>query len=278
MKPLHLLLLHGLAGGPEDWCAVLPHLPGARAVTPRIDYPAAAAKGLEALAAAIFRALPPWFDAARGLVAGNSLGASLALVLGSRFRRLVLVAPHLATGQGRLDRGEQTVHRELGRVFSDPSRLQALQVRGYEALWRRASGSRQGLRQLRQLKRGIAAFPFEQHLGYQTQKTLLICGRDDGLTPLPQALELARRHPGLRLEVLERCGHAVPLERPRALAALLSGCGERLHPAGLQAEHGCLRRRAAGLMSGLPGGVAAGPDSVGQGRGIALDGARLCPA
>lgn len=45
--------------------------------------------------------------------------------------------------------------------------------------------------------------------------TLVLCGRDDQLTPLDRHQEIAGAIAGARLHVLERCGHMSTLERPR---------------------------------------------------------------
>jgi len=218
---MHLLLLHGLAGAPEDWCATVSHLPGARALTPRLNYLSMCTGGLPVMAKALLHSLPPWFEPHRAVIAGNSLGAALALLAGAPFARIVLVAPHMRIIHGRLDRGMQTVRRELARIFHAPDRLHALQVREYERLWRRASATRQGLSKLRQLKRRVQSFDLDEHLSQNAQKVLLVSGRDDALTPLPLLRSLHWKHPGMELRVLESCGHAVPLERPKALAQLI---------------------------------------------------------
>jgi pimeloyl-ACP methyl ester carboxylesterase len=44
--------------------------------------------------------------------------------------------------------------------------------------------------------------------------TLVLCGREDVLTPLPLAEEMAAGIPGARLEIIEHCGHLTTLERP----------------------------------------------------------------
>lgn len=51
--------------------------------------------------------------------------------------------------------------------------------------------------------------------------TLVACGRQDALTPLPLSEELAAGIPGARLAVVEDCGHLSTLERPEAVSALL---------------------------------------------------------
>ncbi len=51
--------------------------------------------------------------------------------------------------------------------------------------------------------------------------TLVLCGRQDALTPLVGHEEMAEGIPNSKLVVIEDCGHAAPLERPRAVSALM---------------------------------------------------------
>ena len=49
--------------------------------------------------------------------------------------------------------------------------------------------------------------------------TLVLCGRQDALTPLARHQEIAAGIKGARLEVIEDCGHLSDLERPAAVNA-----------------------------------------------------------
>lgn len=53
------------------------------------------------------------------------------------------------------------------------------------------------------------------------QPTLVLCGRQDALTPLPMSEEMAARIPGARLRVIEDSGHLTPLEQPEATTQAL---------------------------------------------------------
>ena len=50
---------------------------------------------------------------------------------------------------------------------------------------------------------------------------LVICGRQDRLTPPALSEEMAAAIPGARLTLLDECGHYAPMERPFATTALL---------------------------------------------------------
>ena len=51
--------------------------------------------------------------------------------------------------------------------------------------------------------------------------TLVLCGREDALTPLAQHEEMAAAIPNAWLVVIEDCGHLAPLERPDAVNAAM---------------------------------------------------------
>ncbi|OOG50528.1 alpha/beta fold hydrolase [Polaromonas sp. C04] len=50
---------------------------------------------------------------------------------------------------------------------------------------------------------------------------LVMCGRDDRITPPALSQELAALIPGARLEWIEQAGHMTPMEQPASVAALL---------------------------------------------------------
>ncbi len=58
-------------------------------------------------------------------------------------------------------------------------------------------------------------------LGAVVCPTLVVCGRQDALTPLERSEEIAALVPGARLAVIEDCGHLSTMERPQAATALL---------------------------------------------------------
>jgi len=56
-------------------------------------------------------------------------------------------------------------------------------------------------------------------LGRIACPTLVLCGRQDALTPLARHEEIVAHVPGARLVVIEECGHLSTLERPRETVA-----------------------------------------------------------
>lgn len=51
--------------------------------------------------------------------------------------------------------------------------------------------------------------------------TLVLCGREDPVTPVPDHEAMAARVPGARLEIIERCGHLSTIEQPGAVNRVL---------------------------------------------------------
>ena len=51
--------------------------------------------------------------------------------------------------------------------------------------------------------------------------TLVLCGRQDGPTPVECHQEIAAAIPGARLTVIEDSGHLTPMERPEAVSTAL---------------------------------------------------------
>lgn len=51
--------------------------------------------------------------------------------------------------------------------------------------------------------------------------TLVLCGRQDTLTPLSGHEEIAQGIPGARLVAIEDCGHMAPMEKPEAVTAVM---------------------------------------------------------
>ena len=54
-----------------------------------------------------------------------------------------------------------------------------------------------------------------------TCPTLLLCGRQDALTPLSEHEEMAKTIPNSHLVIIEDCGHLSPLEKPYAVSAAM---------------------------------------------------------
>jgi pimeloyl-ACP methyl ester carboxylesterase len=75
----------------------------------------------------------------------------------------------------------------------------------------------------RQQQALIAREDRREMLGTIAVPTLVLCGREDALTPLAMHLELAAAIREATLVVIPNCGHLAPLERPQAVTRQLLG-------------------------------------------------------
>lgn len=74
----------------------------------------------------------------------------------------------------------------------------------------------------RQQKAIIGRADSRPHLAHITCPTLILCGRDDGVTPVAVHEEMAAAIPGAVQEIIETCGHLSALEQPDAVTQALS--------------------------------------------------------
>jgi pimeloyl-ACP methyl ester carboxylesterase len=72
-----------------------------------------------------------------------------------------------------------------------------------------------------QQSRAITGFDTTTRLAQITCPTLIVVGKEDILSGLPFAEQLARGIPGSQLVVLEQCAHGLPTESPEATAAAI---------------------------------------------------------
>jgi pimeloyl-ACP methyl ester carboxylesterase len=186
---------------------------------------------IDGLAHAVLRAAPDRF-----FLAGLSLGGYVALgILRAAPERVMRLA--LLDTSARTDTPEQTAARlelmELaqgGRFEEVPQRLLPSFVHprrlDYTALtstvvgMARAVGPQAFVRQERAIIKRPDA---RQYLAAISCPTLVLCGREDALTPLYLSEELADGIPHARLRVIEGCGHLSTIERPEEVTAALRG-------------------------------------------------------
>ena len=64
----------------------------------------------------------------------------------------------------------------------------------------------------------IDSRPFLHRIGCPT---LVICGREDKITPLEMHEEMVVAIPGAAMEIIDRSGHLTALEQPRPVIAAL---------------------------------------------------------
>lgn len=179
---------------------------------------------IEEMAAAVLRD-SPWRDFA---LAGLSMGGYVAMEImrqaPNRVRRLALLDT-----RARGEMPEETERRralmalaQSGRNFT-PVTNRMLPFLVHESRVKdvplvtviREMAERTGIESyLRQQTAIIARSDYRPALPSIACPTLVMCGRQDRLTPLENSEQIAAAIPGARLVVLEDCGHMSTLERP----------------------------------------------------------------
>ncbi|AKU15309.1 alpha/beta fold hydrolase [Luteipulveratus mongoliensis] len=87
-----------------------------------------------------------------------------------------------------------------------------------------AAGTRpDNVRSMYELEAGLDWSVTERALPRTTQPTLVIWGRQDTVVPVAQARELGVRLPQAQVHVLDQCGHALTLDCPDQVDALMTG-------------------------------------------------------
>jgi pimeloyl-ACP methyl ester carboxylesterase len=190
-------------------------------------------ESIEAMAARVLREAP----AENFAVAGLSMGGYVAI-------ELVRQAPHRVTRlalldtRARLDTPEETARRlelvrlaETERGFTPitnrmlPLLIHSdrLQDQALIAMVRGMAG-RTGVEAYVGQQHAIMSRPDARETLRQCQcPTLVLCGREDLITPLEMSMEMVVLLPDAQLSVIEDCGHLSTLEKPREVNTALSG-------------------------------------------------------
>lgn len=171
---------------------------------------------------------------ARFSLAGLSMGGYVAFEImrqaGERVSRLAL----LDTG-ARADTEEQTVRRRDLIALADRGEFKAVSPRLLPLFIHEARlDDAELVRDVTEMANAVGkdAFLRQQKaimgrpdsrpgLSSISCDTLVICGRQDVLTPLELSEEICSLVPGARLSVIEDCGHLSTMERPGAVNAEL---------------------------------------------------------
>ncbi len=184
---------------------------------------------IAAMATRVLDAAPPRFA-----VAGLSMGGYVALEIlrraPERVERLALLDTN-----ARADTPEQTATRREAMALAQQGKYRTVMQAGMARLVHPDRLADRALVDdvLAQMERvGVDGYLREQTaiitrpdsrpgLSAIACPTLVLCGRQDALTPPALHTEMAEAIPGARLVVIEECGHLSSLEQPVAVTALL---------------------------------------------------------
>jgi len=226
MKPA-IMLLHGMFAGPgsweacgawlqKEWPVYVPELPIFETPYKKV--------GLNSLVDHIKRMLDDK-EIERIVLGGNSLGGHVALKLAlaypDRMAGLVLVG-----SSGLFDRTNQTtpihpsrewVRKKMTEVFYDEAHVTEALVRKVHETISSPEQARKVVRMARSAKHDN----LREKLSHLSCPVMLIWGADDQITPLNVAFEFKRCLPHAEMELIERCGHAPNIERPREVARII---------------------------------------------------------
>ncbi|MDE1931794.1 MAG: alpha/beta fold hydrolase [Alphaproteobacteria bacterium] len=184
---------------------------------------------LMAMARRALQAAPPQFA-----LAGLSMGGYCAFEVMRQAPERVLRLALLDTG-ARADTPEQMSRRrglielaEKGEfkgvtprllpLLVHPDRLKEKELVGAVMTMAERIGKDAFLRQQKAIMGRIDSRP---SLANIKCPTLVLCGREDVLTPRALAEEIAAFIPGARLDLIDHCGHLSAMERPEAVTAEL---------------------------------------------------------
>lgn len=171
---------------------------------------------------------------ARFTLIGLSLGGYLAFeVIRRQLRRvarLVLmdttaVADHPARLAGRhadiakvSEGGIEALIPDLPARWLHPSHVQRAKLTSLMSEMARSIGARgQSNQQTAMMGRPDS----HDDLARVKVPTLVLCGRNDPVTPVPDHEAMAEKIPGARLEIIENCGHLSTIEQPDAVNRVL---------------------------------------------------------
>lgn len=263
-----LLLVHGIAEAAWAWDAVIPSLARShrviapdllghgRSAKPRGDY----SLGNQAT---LLRDLLISLEVKRATLVGHSLGGGITMQFAyqypERCERMVLVA------SGGLGQDVTFLLRSLGLPGADlvaPFFLSetARTVIGGAARWLGDRGMKAGPGQRAMWRsyagltdpatraafiatvravideRGQRVSALERLYLAQAMPTLLLWGQNDRVIPVAHALRAHKEMPSSRLEIIEKAGHFVQLEKPEEVSALILDFLATTRPARTTAE------------------------------------------
>ncbi len=228
-----LVLIPGLAADATMWRAQLAAL---APLDPRVTDVHMRHDSIEAMAQALLREEPGEL-----VLCGASMGAMVAMEAArqapQRMRALALLgtsarpesdemrslreAAIVLFEQGRM---AEVIEPNVGLAFHPDHAADARLVGGYlDFVYRAGAG------QLVRQNRAIMARPdAREHLGAVRCPVLVMCGKEDQLTPPELAQEIAGLVPGAQLLMVPRCGHMLTMEQPAAVNAALRAWLARL--------------------------------------------------
>jgi len=222
MSKPNLLLVPGLLCDRRLWQA---QVEGLRHSAECIVADVSAADTIAALAAAAIAKMPPGPFAVAGLSMGGYVALEVARQAAARVKGLALLdtTARPDSEQATADRRrmmklaetdfERVVNALLPRLLA-PAHMRDAKLVAVVKAMAKDTGVEAYRRQQEAIIGRVDSRP---HLGKIACPTLVLCGKEDALTPVALHEEMANAIPGARLVVAPQCGHLSPLEQPQVV-------------------------------------------------------------
>ena len=236
-----LVLIHGLADDHRAWRRTVPDLMLRHHVflydlrghgETTLGRPDGTLSQLGADLAALLDAI----EVERADVAGFSLGGTIAMRTAidhlERVNRLVLVATSSRVGRSAaawyserrkmVEHGDAWLRETLDRDTADVYAQSPNELEEGLLIRRQSTADPRGYGNACAAMAALNAAPLDPELGQVKAPTLIVASDLDQHCPPKAAEIIAAGIPGSRLEVVAGAGHAIPVERPKELAAAMN--------------------------------------------------------
>lgn len=225
-----VILIHGAGGIHLNWPPQMRRLPGLRVYA--LDLPGHGKSGGRSLQSisSYSKAVVNWFEElglGRAIFVGHSMGSAIVM-------ELALTYPHYVVGLSLIGSGarlrvhpdllqetesETTFHRAAGTLikwsFSPEAPEKLVDLARKRLLEVRSSVLHNDLL-------ACDAFDVSDRVSEISEPTLIICGKEDAMTPVRYSQYLADIIQGSRLEIIPEAGHMAMLEKPEQVAGVLN--------------------------------------------------------
>ena len=220
MRKPNLLLVPGLLCDRRLWQA---QVEGLRHSAECAVANVSGADSIAALAAAAIARMPPGPFAVAGLSMGGYVALEVARQAAARVKGLALLDTNARpdSEQATADRRrmmklaetdfERVVNALLPRLLL-PAHMRDAKLVAVVKAMAKDTGVEAYRRQQEAIIGRVDSRP---HLAKIACPTLVLCGKEDALTPVALHEEMANAIPGARLVVAPQCGHLSPLEQPQ---------------------------------------------------------------
>ena len=234
-----VVFLHGLVGLNEHWGKVVDRIASrVRCIT--LEVPLLELRGVDCSLSAVSAMTMQFLDREIGepaILVGNSFGGHVALRV-THERPELVHALVLAGSSGLIERTvvkgapvrptREWLVEKIGELFYDKSKMDPNDVdRAFELL-----NERGGARAMVKLSKSARRDNMTDDLADITQRTLLIWGKKDIVTPPSAGQGFRELMPNAKLHWLDDCGHAPMIESPIGFGDAMHGFFDELEADG----------------------------------------------